>query len=125
MPFAQAKSLDADSALIAKALFRAADKLRVSNKVLSAVIGLSEATVSRLKKGDYVLDADQKAFQLAVLFIRLYRSLDALTGGDDEVSASWLSNSNDALHGIPIELVQSVSGLVNVISYLDARRAVI
>jgi hypothetical protein len=89
------------------------------------VIGLSEATVSRLKKGDYVLDADQKPFQLAVLFIRLYRSLDALTGGDDEVSASWLSNSNDALHGIPIELVRSVSGLVNVISYLDARRAVI
>lgn len=114
-----------DSSLIAKALVRAAEKLRVSNRVLSRIIGVSEATVSRMKKGDYPLETGQKPFQLAVLFVRLYRSLDALTGGDDDVSAKWLSNPNTALDGIPIELVQSVSGLTNVIFYLDARRAVV
>jgi hypothetical protein len=68
-----------DSALVTKALIRAADKLRVTNKALARVIGVSEATVSRMKKGGYPLEAGQKPFQLAVLFVRLYRSLDAMT----------------------------------------------
>jgi uncharacterized protein (DUF2384 family) len=114
-----------DAALVASALVRAAERLRVNNKVLARVIGLSEATVSRLKKGDYPLDRGAKPFQLGVLFLRLYRSLDAITGGDDDVSAQWLTNPNVALDGKPIELVQSVAGLMNVIAYLDARRALV
>ena len=121
----QPDSAISDSGLIAKALVRAAEKLQVSNKALARIIGVSEATVSRMKKGEYPLESGQKPFQLAVLFVRLYRSLDALTGGDDEVSAKWLANPNTALDSTPIELVQSVSGLVNVISYLDARRAIV
>jgi predicted transcriptional regulator len=114
-----------DSRLIAKSVVRAAENLEISNRVLARIIGVSDATVSRLKKGEYPLESSQKPFQLAVLFIRLYRSLDALTGGDDEVSAKWLSNPNTAFSGAPIELIQSVSGLMNVINYLDARRAVV
>jgi uncharacterized protein (DUF2384 family) len=124
-PIARPDASVSDSTLVAKALVRAAEKLRISNRVLSRIIGASEASVSRMKKGGYPLESGQKPFQLAVLFIRLYRSLDAVTGGDDEVSAKWLSNPNTALDGTPIELVQTVSGLVNVISYLDARRAVV
>ena len=116
---------NSDLRLIAKSVVRAAEKLEVSNRVLARIIGVSDASVSRMKKGDYPLEAGQKPFQLAVLFIRLYRSLDALTGGDDEVSAKWLSNPNTALNGAPIALIQSVSGLMNVINYLDARRAVV
>jgi hypothetical protein len=114
-----------DAGIVAKALVRGADKLQVSNKALARIIGVSEASVSRLKKGGYPLDANHKPFQLAVLFVRLYRSLDALAGGDDEVSATWLASPNTALAGVPLELVQSVSGLVNVINYLDARRAIV
>lgn len=114
-----------DAGIVAKALVRGADKLQVSNRALARIIGVSEASVSRLKRGDYPLDANLKPFELAVLFIRLYRSLDALAGGDDEVSAKWLSSPNIALDGVPLELVQSVSGLVNVINYLDARRAIV
>lgn len=62
---------------------------------------------------------------MAVAFIRLYRSLDAIVGGDDLVAATWLKNQNTALAGRPIELIESVSGLTNVIQYLDARRAII
>jgi len=114
-----------DSGLVTKALVRAAERLKVTNRVLARIIGVSDATVSRMKKGEYPLEAGQKPFQLAVLFIRLYRSLDALTGGDDDVSARWLANQNTALDGVPLALVQSVSGLMNVVSYLDARRAVV
>jgi len=113
-----------DAAIVAKALLRAAERLRVNNKVLARIIGLSEASVSRLRRGDYPLEGG-KPFELGVLFVRLYRSLDALTGGDDEVSAAWLANPNTALSGTPLELIQSVAGLTHVIGYLDARRALV
>jgi hypothetical protein len=114
-----------DSALVTKAAIRAADRLRINSKVLAGVIGVSEATVSRMKNGKHALEAGSKPFQLAVLLVRLYRSLDALIGGDDVAASAWLSNTNTALGAAPIELIQSVSGLMNVIQYLDARRAVV
>jgi hypothetical protein len=76
-------------------------------------------------KGAYVLLPESKNFELAVLFIRFYRSLDGIIGGDDSVAADWLKNNNTVLDGVPLELIQSVSGLTNVIDYLDARRAVV
>ena len=66
-----------------------------------------------------------QAGALAVLFARLFRSLDALVGGDDRVAAAWLRNHNTALSGEPLLLIQTVPGLVNVIHYLDARRALV
>ena len=59
------------------------------------------------------------------MLVRLYRSLDAIVGGDDAVANSWLKNSNSMLDAEPIELIQTVPGLINVIQYLDARRAVV
>jgi hypothetical protein len=114
-----------DAALVTKAAIRAADKLRINSKVLAGIIGVSEATVSRMKNGKHALEAGGKPFELAVLLVRLYRSLDALIGGDDVAASAWLSNTNTVLGAAPIELIQSVSGLMNVIQYLDARRAVV
>ena len=114
-----------DSALIAKATIRAADRLGITNKLLARIIGVSEASISRMKKGEYPLDRGQKPYELAVLFIRLYRSLDAVVGGDDKAARQWLNNYNLALKGHPTELIESVAGLANVIQYLDARRAII
>jgi hypothetical protein len=113
------------AAVLTKAVLRAATRLSLTNKVLSAVIGLSEATLSRMGTGDYELQPGHKAFELAVLFVRFYRSLDAIVGGDDAVAGAWLKNENTALGSRPVSLIQTVSGLVNVIQYLDARRAII
>jgi len=41
------------------------------------------------------------------------------------VAAAWLRNDNTALNGRPMNLIQSLAGLVYVIQYLDARRALI
>ncbi len=113
------------AAVLTKATLAAASKLGLTNKALASVIGVSEATVSRMRGGDYTLQLGQKPFELAVLFVRLYRSLDAIVGGDDAVANSWLKNSNSMLGAEPIELIQTVPGLINVIQYLDARRAVV
>ena len=113
------------AAVLTNATLRAATQLGLTNKALATVIGVSEATVSRMRSGDYTLQPGQKPFELAVLFVRLYRSLDAIVGGDDAVAGSWLKNRNTVLDAEPIALIQTVPGLMNVIQYLDARRAVV
>lgn len=115
----------AESVVLTKAVLRAAGRLELSNRTLAAVIGVSEATVSRMRAGEYLLEPGQKPFELAVLFVRLYRSLDAIVGGEDAVASAWLRNSNAALGGAPAQLIRTVPGLVNVIAYLDARRALV
>lgn len=122
---AQPQAVLSDSTLVTKATVRAAERLSIKSKALARIIGVSEATVSRMRQGGYPLEPHQKPFELAVLFVRLFRSLDAMTGGDEKVAAAWLANDNTALSGKPIELIQTVSGLANVIQYLDARRALV
>jgi hypothetical protein len=111
--------------VVTKAVLRASEQLRLTARLLAAILGLSEATVSRMRRGEFGLQPGTKPFELAILLVRLFRSLDAIVGGDDAVAAAWLGNPNLALGGRPIEKLQTVSGLVDVIAYLDARRALV
>ncbi|MEO7455623.1 MAG: MbcA/ParS/Xre antitoxin family protein [Gemmatimonadaceae bacterium] len=107
--------------VLAKASLAAAERLGMRNRHLAAVIGTSEASVSRLQSGRG-LDPASKEGELALLFLRLYRSLDALVGGDDTKAHAWLHASNDHVAGIPAERIRTVEGLVDVVQYLDAMR---
>jgi len=115
----------AESATVTKATLRAAARLEVTAKCLAKIIGVSEPTVSRMKKGEFALEPGTKSFELAVLFIRLFRSLDAIVGGDETVARAWLKNENTALGGRPLDKLLTVAGLSDVIAYLDARRALV
>ncbi|PWK69884.1 MbcA/ParS/Xre antitoxin family protein [Aminobacter sp. AP02] len=115
----------APGAVITKATLRAADLLGITAKVLSSIIGVSEATVSRMRKREFALDSGTKPFELAVLFVRLFRSLDAIVGGDEPIARAWLRNENTALGAVPLEKIVTIAGLVDVIAYLDARRALV
>ncbi|HEV8217939.1 MAG TPA: MbcA/ParS/Xre antitoxin family protein [Gemmatimonadaceae bacterium] len=107
--------------VLAKALLAAAGRIGIRNRQLAAIIGSSEASVSRLQHGRG-LGPDTKEGELALLFLRLYRSLDALVGGDDAKARDWLHSENAHLAGIPAERIRTVEGLVDVVQYLDAMR---
>jgi hypothetical protein len=113
------------AAVVTKAVLRAAERLALSNRALAAILGLSEATISRMGSGTYQLTPGDKPFDIAVLFLRLFRALDAIVGGDGPAARAWLRNENTVLGATPVSLIQSVSGLVNVVGYLDARRALV
>jgi hypothetical protein len=109
--------------VVTNAALRAAARLDIPQKVLSRILGVSEATVSRMRNGGHALAPGDKPFELALLFVRLFRALDATTGGDEQVARAWLRNRNLALGDVPLLMIQSVAGLANVLAYLDARRA--
>jgi len=111
------------SAVVSKAASRAADWLGLTNAALARTIGVSEATASRLKAGTYVLEPSTKPYELALLLIRLFRGLDAVVGGDEASSRSWMVAVNRALGGVPRDLVQTVTGLLAAVDYVDAARA--
>ena len=109
--------------VVTKAVLRAAEQLGVTTRAFSSLIGVSEESLSRLKTDNFSLAPGTKPFELAVLFVRLFRSLDARAGGDPEVARAWLVDSNAALDGRPVDKIRTITGLLNVIAYLDARRA--
>lgn len=114
------------AAVVTKGVVRAAERLGLSNRVLAGLLGVSEATVSRMtaKKSPaaYQLDPGSKPYELAILFLHLYRSLYALVDGDVVAARAWLRNDNTALGATPLSQIVTVAGLVNVIGYLDTRR---
>jgi DNA-binding XRE family transcriptional regulator len=109
--------------VISKAVVRAARLLDVSQVDLADIIGVSEATISRIANGQKQLEPGSKPWQLAALFVRLFRALDAIVGSDDAAARTWLRGDNLALGGIPLELIREPAGLVRTVDYLDAARA--
>lgn len=109
--------------VLRKALIRVAEELNLTRQELSAAIGLSESSLSRFfSKNDYYIDPSSKEGELAILLIRLYRSLDVLFGGNKEQCQLWIKNENRHLGAVPIQLIQSIPGLMHTIEYLDAMR---
>jgi len=111
----------APDAVLAKAVFAAADRLGIRQRDLAAILGASEASVSRLQRGRS-LEPASKEGELALLFLRVFRSLDALVGGDESQARAWLHADNIHLGGAPVDRVKTVEGLVDVVQYLDAVR---
>jgi hypothetical protein len=113
---------DPQAALVlTKAVARAAERLGIAGKDLARILGVSAATVSRLGGGRTIAPGAKEG-ELALLLVRVFRSLDALVGGDERKARAWFRAQCVPLAGVPAELVTRVSGLVAVAEYLDAMR---
>jgi len=110
------------AAVLSKAVARAAERLDVSKALLAKVLGVSAPTVTRLYNGSYQLDPKRKEWDFALLFVRVFRSLDSIVG-DETTARKWLLSDNLGLQAKPVELIRHTEGLVRVVQYLDASRA--
>jgi len=115
---ADAASLS-DAQLLLQAVTRAADELQLSRADLARVLGKDRTTLTRAKG----IDPASKTGELALLLIRLYRSLSVLVGNDRQLLRHWFHTANRHTGGIPAELVQRTESLVEIVQYLDAMRA--
>ncbi len=107
--------------VLAKAVLNAAERLGLRNRQIAVLLGMSEASISRLTRSRGIEPASREG-EMALLFLRLYRSLDALMGGDDVQARAWLHAENDHLRGVPAARILSIEGLIDVVQYLDAMR---
>ena len=137
---AAARAHPDEDAILAAAVSRAAEHLGIPNRRLAAVVGISEASLSRMARGGFAPRRGDKEFELCALFLRLFRSLDAFVGGDREAARAWLRAPNVGLAAlppedyrlpreelarlgkIPLDEILTIPGLLGVIDYLDSRR---
>jgi hypothetical protein len=122
MPRSQPSARPDPRHVLTGAVMRASALLEITQAALAQILGLSPSTVSRMANGAYALDARKKEWELGALFVRLFRSLDALIGSNDAAARAWLNGPNGGLIGRPADLIRSTEGLVRVVQYLDAAR---
>jgi len=112
------------SRVLSTAVVEAARRLGLGSTDLTAIIGTSQPSASRLLNGKYFIPEGSKTWELSAHFIRLYRSVSSLVGGNDELARSWLKSGNQAFDNRhPLDVVKRVDGLLHVCEYLDAHRA--
>ncbi len=115
-----------DATVVSKALLRAAEALALSAAELAGIIGTSESTLSRVRNGKRgPIPLGTKEGELALLFLRMFRSLDALVGGNAAQAKAWLRAENHHVGGVPLRRMKKIEGLVDVVEYLDAMRGTI
>ena len=108
--------------VLTRALVRAATRVGLTQRELAPILGVSAASLSRLHGGQRLVDVHGKEGELALLFLRVYRSLDTLVGGDDARAQAWLRADNVHLGGAPLALMARIQGMIDVVGYLDAMR---
>lgn len=122
----QVKSLEIkgrSDLVLTKATVKAAELLGVKNVELAKILGISDSQVSRICNGEKTIAYGSKASELALIFVRIYRSLDALVGNNDKNRLMWMESFNRAINDVPSKAIQNVEGLIKVINYLDGMRA--
>jgi hypothetical protein len=108
--------------VLSSAVLKAADILNISQVTMAKILGMSASTASRFYNGAYLLSPTrEKEWDFAVLFVRIFRSLDGLIG-HGEPAKQWLRGYNIALNAKPIDLIVKTEGIVRVLAYLDAYR---
>lgn len=114
----QQNQLKDNQSIVMKAYTNAYKSLGMSDTQGAKLIGVGRSTLLR-KPG---FEKNSKQNELQILFIRFYRSLFALFGGDLTSMKHWFDHKNTHIRGVPRELCFTITGLVNINAYLDALR---
>ncbi|MCU7850660.1 MAG: MbcA/ParS/Xre antitoxin family protein [Candidatus Thiodiazotropha sp. (ex Monitilora ramsayi)] len=106
-----------ESTTLTKALLSAGKALGLTQDDLGKVVGRDRTAFHRAG-----LDPRSKSGELALLLVRVYRSLYVLVGGKPGDLKHWMQTENRHIGGIPADQIKSVPGLIRVVEYLDAMR---
>ena len=104
-------------AVIMRAFIIACDGLGVSTTQAAKLLSISE---EGLQQSLYIGFAEgSKETELQLAFIRLYHLLYALSDGDSRAIYEWLNRHNPHLNTTPVQIVQSMAGLIYLTDYLE------
>ncbi|MCU7843426.1 MAG: MbcA/ParS/Xre antitoxin family protein [Candidatus Thiodiazotropha sp. (ex Monitilora ramsayi)] len=106
-----------ESATLTKALLNAGKALGLTQDDLGKVVGRDRTAFHRAG-----IDPRSKSGELALLLVRLYRSLYVLVGGKAGDLKHWMQTENRHTGGVPADQIKSVPGLIRIVEYLDAMR---
>ncbi len=106
--------------ILTKAICNLVKLYSFSSKDLSQIIGISEASASRLIQGTKKISPHTKKGEIALLTLKIYRNLNAILGNNHEKAKLWLNSQNEYFRNKPIDEIKTIPGLIAVLNYLDA-----
>lgn len=106
-----------ESRVLGEAVLNAGAQLGLSATQVGQIIGRDRSSISRSG-----VNPRSKSGELALLLVRLFRSLFSIVGGEPGQMQHFMRTMNRGTQGIPVEQICSVGGLVGVVQYLDAMR---
>ena len=109
--------------VLAHSALRAGALLGLSHVALAQALGLEQSTVSAMADGSAELQSDFPSGQLALTLIKIYQSLTANVGGDEQACKQWVCSHNTGLAATPALLVQSEDEMNAVLAYLQSMEA--
>lgn len=118
----QAIPQQTDAELVTEAYIEAGRELGLTLRQMASVIGVSEPAMKNYSRGSATISS-AKSQELSLGFIRVYRALFAILGGNREQMRHWMKTPN--LHfknQVPTDLAGSYQGLAALNVYLDAMR---
>lgn len=109
--------------VLTKTVLRSAKFLGLSDQQLADSIGVSKVDISRFRRGESSLKEGSTSFNLGVLLVRAYCSLDDIADGDKKVVRAWMKAEDFTLGDQPINLITEVEGLIDVAASLATRQS--
>jgi hypothetical protein len=102
------------------AALRAGAALQLSDDELAQVIGVEKHAIEHLKIGQEMIPVNSGAGLRCQMLIRMFRALEHLVGGDQEMCRQWLRGRSEAVGGNPAAVIVNPDGLREVVEYLEA-----
>lgn len=87
----RAREIRKKSVVLTKVVIGTATYPNIPKNKLAHIQGISGATVPRLYTDAYRHSPDKKEWEFAVLFVRVFRSLDSIVGGSRDDARKWLN----------------------------------
>lgn len=109
--------------LVSKAVIKAGLQMGLTGAHLAGVLGLSAATVSRMRSGKHLLTYNSKPYELAVLLLRIHHGLLSITKGDSQKMRVWMKTANAQIGDVPAHKILRVQGLISVLGCVELRVA--
>ena len=97
--------------------------LGLSHAEFARALGLDQSTVSAMADGAAELQGVTPSGQRAFTMIKIYQSLTANVGGDEQACKQWVCSHNTGLAATPALLMQSEEGINAVLAYLQSMEA--
>ena len=111
------KEKQTDDVILATALKRASSLMGISNSSLAKILKIDTNTLSRIFENG--INPDSQRGHASTLIVRIYKSLSQLSGNDNNYIQHFLFSENRYFRNKPINVMETIDGLILINKYLD------
>lgn len=112
------------SDLVTNGVIKACDDLDINGATVARIIGISTASVSRMRNGTWKFQEGSKSYELAIALLRMHLALKRKMRDNLDRMRGWLRATDATLGSAPIDHLNRIQGLFRVIFLLEKKEEI-